>query len=353
MTTASALEDITDRAGFELLATSVLRAAEPKYAAIIHTGSNSKGETIVSPIDGIHVVPGSDPPHWVAVQHTTCDEDHLRGKWLSEFDSDLAKATRELDALRSRDPSIRATVVLTTNQRPKKELVLDVHRYAAEHGFTLDIWEQSRLASFLDDTPTGHWLRKQHLGLRTELLSAPLLHALGLKSLEAYRSEARCPGTGLVARAAHGTVQEALRDDSKTLVFLVGRSGFGKSVMAAQVLETWLTSGRLGLWLPATLITTSVETALNRWLHDLCPDIDANAAPIAFELGATKGGLLVCVDDVNRCADPGRVLRLIYLEAKRASAAESGKGRRVTFIVPIWPGADAALPPDVHREAWM
>ena len=44
---------MTDRSRFELLATSVLRKADPDYAAIVQTGLNAAGETIVSPLDGI------------------------------------------------------------------------------------------------------------------------------------------------------------------------------------------------------------------------------------------------------------------------------------------------------------
>jgi hypothetical protein len=51
MTTAATLEALNDRARFELLATSILRKAEPRYAGIIHTGINAEAETIVSPVD--------------------------------------------------------------------------------------------------------------------------------------------------------------------------------------------------------------------------------------------------------------------------------------------------------------
>ena len=53
ITTAAILEGMTDRAKFELLATSVLRKAEPIYAAIIHTGVNAQGETIEPPSSAI------------------------------------------------------------------------------------------------------------------------------------------------------------------------------------------------------------------------------------------------------------------------------------------------------------
>lgn len=89
--TRVALESMTDRTKFELLATSILRKADPKCAAVIHSGVNAHGETIVSPVDGLVLVPHSDPPHYILVQHTTTDRRQLRENWLSGEDADLPK----------------------------------------------------------------------------------------------------------------------------------------------------------------------------------------------------------------------------------------------------------------------
>src|SRR5437773_11760286 len=105
MTTAEALEAITDRALFERLATSVLRKAEPKYTGLIQTGVNARGETIVAPIDGLHLIAHSDPPHYVFVQHTTTDRERLRGKWLSNADADLPKAIAQASKVRQDRPN--------------------------------------------------------------------------------------------------------------------------------------------------------------------------------------------------------------------------------------------------------
>ncbi|MBX9654798.1 hypothetical protein K2Y11_14385 [bacterium] len=91
-TTAAILESLTDLAKIEQIATSILRKAEPKYVGIIQTGLNARGETIVTPVYGLHLIPHSNPPHYVLVQHTTTDRDRLRGKWLSNKDADLPKA---------------------------------------------------------------------------------------------------------------------------------------------------------------------------------------------------------------------------------------------------------------------
>ena len=52
MITAVALEQMTDRGKFELLATAVIGVERPEYRPIIHLGVNAKGETVRASIDG-------------------------------------------------------------------------------------------------------------------------------------------------------------------------------------------------------------------------------------------------------------------------------------------------------------
>jgi hypothetical protein len=75
------LAGFRDQGLFERLATSVLRAAEPCYASLVHPGVNAEGKTVRSPLDGITFVPRADPPHMIAVHHTTCSADKLESKW--------------------------------------------------------------------------------------------------------------------------------------------------------------------------------------------------------------------------------------------------------------------------------
>ncbi len=94
LTTSQHLEAITDRARFERLATAVLRRADPTYAAVIEFGTNAAGQTISAPIDAFGRVPGSDPPRYILMAHTTTDRVGLRRKWLSGAEADLVKAAR-------------------------------------------------------------------------------------------------------------------------------------------------------------------------------------------------------------------------------------------------------------------
>ena len=211
MTTAAKLESLTDRSQFERLATSVLRKAEPKYSTIIQTGVNAQGETIVAPIDGLLLIPHSDPAHYVFVQHTTTDRDGLRRKWLSERDGDLFKASTEALNVRQRQPDAVFTVVLTTNQRVDPKLFQDVCERAQTAHMVVDIWEQSRLADFLDTTQDGQWLRKSYLGVEAERLST--LHRSGIVSdLDVLRATRLAEERKTQMRSAEFAARLAIRD---------------------------------------------------------------------------------------------------------------------------------------------
>ncbi len=188
MNTAEALEKITDRGKFELLVTSVLRKHNRDYAAIIHTGINAQRETIKSPVDGFCRVPGSVPPRYLLVQHATTDRSQLEKKWLHDHttvktrknnrktqpsesdDGDLLKAGQEAKKIKTKFPDAQCTVILATNQHLPQgiELITKVEEKAATLGVDVDIWEQSKIADFLDSTPEGHWLRKEYLGINAE-----------------------------------------------------------------------------------------------------------------------------------------------------------------------------------------
>jgi hypothetical protein len=365
MTTAATLESLADRSRFEHLATSVLRKAEPRYSAVIHTGVNAQGETIVAPIDGLHLIFHSNPPHYLFVQHTTTDRERLRGKWLSKKDADLPKAAAEAKKVRQKQPQAVFTVVLTTNQRVDQQLVLDVHQRAHGEQVAVDIWEQSRLADFLDTTADGHWLRRCYLGIEAERLSTDLLHQLGRRSLELYQQEVLLPGHGpLVHRDLIESIIATALSGGLGLCLVAGRSGCGKSVATAQALDRWLSGGSLGLWLPARFIRDagSLEAALDGWLRSLHPVIQPDAGRVAIDLGGKGGRLLLCVDDINRTPEAARLLRLAVSLAAPPSGspgqAKPGGGRpaladSLCQVVPVWPEQLTSLPQMVLEKPWV
>lgn len=80
--TNQALAEMTDEGLFERVAMTVLRVAEPLCTALSHPGVNAEGKTRRLPLEGIGFVRGADPPHLIAVHHTTTSVDRLAKKWL-------------------------------------------------------------------------------------------------------------------------------------------------------------------------------------------------------------------------------------------------------------------------------
>lgn len=144
--TRRAITAITDEGLFERLATAVLREANPVYSPIVHTGVNVKGKTVKSPLDGICFVKGAEPPHMIAVHHTTAARNSLEKKWLHDPSKvrppkgsrtkapagDLIKTGNLVDKERKRAPNLRATLVLTTNKEPSEDLIRAVEAAARE-----------------------------------------------------------------------------------------------------------------------------------------------------------------------------------------------------------------------------
>jgi hypothetical protein len=84
VTTAEALDGMTDESAFELLAVRSLRELEPDCHWLVHLGMNSQGKTIRNPIDGFCLVPNSTPPRYVMVAATTTSSKSLKSKWLTD-----------------------------------------------------------------------------------------------------------------------------------------------------------------------------------------------------------------------------------------------------------------------------
>ena len=95
--TLNALSKITDTGLFERLATAVLRESNPLYESLIHTGTNTSGQTVKSPIDGITFVSGANPPHMICVHHTTGYRDKLEKKLENMSKEDLIKLIKSKD----------------------------------------------------------------------------------------------------------------------------------------------------------------------------------------------------------------------------------------------------------------
>lgn len=168
MTTAEAIEGITDSGKFEVLATRVLRIEDEDCRLIEHMGVNAIGKTIPNPIDSFCFVESSDPPRFVMAAYTTEKSESLERKWLFDHtnapkakkstaanDGDLIKAAHRAKLLRKDHPSAKFIVHLCTNRQLDDVLMACVYKRAKELGLEVRILAQSRLRDCLDMKPEG------------------------------------------------------------------------------------------------------------------------------------------------------------------------------------------------------
>lgn len=369
MTTSETLLAITDRGKFELLVTSVLRKANKDYEAIIQTGLNAQGETIKSAIDGFLLVPGSTPPHFIIVGHTTTEAGSLERKWLYENSGaqknfkkkdmgDLIKAGRLSEEIRSEHPEARFTVVLTSNQRLNTGLLQKIYKKAEEFKVTCDIWEQSRLSDFLDNIPEGHWLRKAHLGIEAEMLSESLLIELSKQSLKLYEHELFTNINSCVLREEDKQIEDKIQNNKCTIQFLIGESGYGKSVVVYKALEKHIMSRGYGFWIPAEFFEdcVSLESVIEKALRDLSPSLLAGEGKNVTRLIKQGSRIFIVVDDINRTQNPAKLVRkLLVLSTPEKTNLPNSDSifSPYFFICPLWPQISVSINDELSQKSWI
>jgi hypothetical protein len=359
-TTEQALSSITDEGLFERLATAVLREASPLYASLAHPGVNAAGKTVKAPLDGICFVPGSAPPHLIAVHHTLTARADLEKKWLHEPATvtprkgprptappgDLIKTAAILAEERKRTPDLCATLVLTTNEEPGEALIRTVEAVARARGMKIDLWSRSRLAHFLDNRPVGQWLRRSFLRIEQELLSPELLHELSRKSLEVYRPPDD-DAKAWVPRALDTTLEHGLR---RNVIFLVAGSGQGKSVACYRKLAAHVEAGGFGVVVPHDAVASALtlDQAVTMALRQLHPSL-ATVGAAALSFCSPERPLLVIVEDIHQS---GQVRALVEKISgwSRAAKDQDGSESRCRLVCPLWPEVLASLEDQTRKR---
>lgn len=279
--TIRALSQISDEGLFERLATAVLRQAVPAlYGNLIHTGMNTEGKTVKSPVDGIAFVRGEDSSHMVTAQHTTGASEDLRKKWLNDPSTvvprkvprptapagDVIKVAKLVNEERSVTPGLRVTLALTTNKEPPEDLIREVRSVGRLHGIEIDIWSCSRIAHYLDNDSDGQWLRKTFLGIAQERLSKELLRQLSLASLQSLHLMTQ--DNNLVVRELDRVVAY---ESPHPVAFLIGESGLGKTIACYKHLKNHIDQGGCGLVLTHEILAThrTLDQALDAELRKI------------------------------------------------------------------------------------
>ena len=347
-TTSEALERLTDAGLFEQLATAVLRHSKPVYEHLVHTGINSTGKTIKSPLDGICFEPGANPPHMIAVHHTTTSLKDLRTKWLSTSPpGDVATAVAFAKKQREKQPNLRATLVLTTNKEPDADLVACVNESAAASGLLLDLWPRSRIADFLDYDGTGQWLRQVHLGIEQELLSPDLLHTLSHKSLQ-INSPPSHEDTWIDRSLDADLADRPFRD----VTYVVAGTGAGKSIACYRRLSAHVRRGGFALVLNPDVITSAatLDEAIQATLEQLHPTLVARGTtPLAF--CSPDRQLLLLIDAGLRSARDHSLVEKVARWSRSWKGVEDDRSGPPLWqlLFPIYPDVLASLSDEVRR----
>jgi len=367
--TIRALSKMTDGAAFERLATAILREAQPKYSSLLHTGVNQAGKATRGLVDAIGFTQDSTPPQIIIVHHTTVARRSLRGKWLHDprtvkrklrrqriaSPGDVVKTAVLLEQERRRLSGLRCTLVLTTNCEPSEKLARDVHAYATDRGFQVDIWSVSRLAHFLDNDESGQWLRQQHLGINQQKLSRQLLAKLSHRSLNVHRPSG--DPYVWISRELDRTIADAGYRD---VLFVIAGSGLGKSVACYKTLVQYVTSGGFGLFLPHQAIAGSltVEQAIDMALRQLHPHLTQTAGRDALALCSSDRPILLVVEDVKKSGQARVLVEKLarwttdHDEAAlpRRSSALVPSQRKWKLLCPLQPTEVASLDDEVRKH---
>ena len=344
--TIQALASISDEGLFERLATTILREDKPLYKSLVQTGVNDDGKTVKAPLDGICFVHGARL-HLIAVHHTTSARNELKRKWLYDPDAvthpdkskksstppgDFIKTAKIVAEERKKVPDLQATLILTTNREPSVEVISEVMTAGHVHDIEIDFWPCSKLAHFLDNSPVGHWIRRQFLQIEQELLSPELLHELSLKSLEINHP----PGDNdkaWIPRALDETLASSLHRD---VTFVVAGTGQGKSVACYRRLASHVQAGGLGLILSHDAIApaTTLDQAIADTLRQLHPAL-ASGEETTLSICSPERPLLLIVEDINR-ADRTQFLAEKIANWSRTQTETEDKSNW-HLLCPLWP----------------
>jgi len=368
VTTAEAIEGITNAGEFEILATRVLRITEEDCRLLDHMGVNAVGKTVANPIDGFCKVPGTDPPRFLMAAFTTDRAESLERKWLFDHstaprakkataadDGDLVKAHLRAQVLLIDHTGATFTVHLCTNKQPDDQLMAKVLKRGVELGLDVRFLTRSCLRDILDVNPDGQWLRKEHLGIEADRLSFSLLRELSAKSLQLYGREFLITPPETFVSTAVARCLEASLAASRSIYVVTGTSGSGKSVSCYQILCNHLAHGGVGLWIPGELAAraTSLEEAIGLTLRSLHPMIEPTAAAVALRLGRAAQRFILVIDDINRGSIPAESLRKLLAWSRPTADGKNRPLSPCAILVPAWDLYWAPLDVQFRSANWL
>lgn len=357
MSTARAIEAMTDAGQYEILATRILRQVDADYARVEHLGVNADGKTVKNPVDGFTKVPGTKPSRYAMAAFSTDHTDNIETKLLFDHtqskgksykpsdDGDLIKASRLAQDIRGKEPDAEFVFTFCTNKQPNDSIMQRAYDIGRQLGIEVRFLARSAIRDHLDSTPQGQWLRKAHLDISADMLSLPLLRELASQTVSAYLHELFCDENAIVETATTRRLLTLSSYGHEHIQILTGPSGSGKSVACYRLAFELQASGGIGLWLPAETVVTSMslEQAITKALQVFCPTLSLDAGRLTQELTTThKVPFVIVIDDVNRTASPSQCIRKLISWNHRAEASSTSSKAATTvnnfphLIVPVW-----------------
>lgn len=305
--TLKALSDITDAGLFERLATAVLRESNSLYEPLIHTGTNTSGQTVKSPIDGISFVSGANPPHMICVHHTTGNRDELEKKLLQDSskikskkniiypDGDILKTIKLHKEERLKQPTLKTTLILTFTSEPSQEVIRKSEEIVIAEEIVIDFWPASRIAHFLDTKPNGQYIRKQYLNITQERISSKLLLELSKKSIDNFTIYNQ---DSWIER----DLDKQLKVLEKSgLTIVSGESGNGKTIACYKYLTQHIQNGGYGFILRDEILAQSqtLEEAITKTLLNLHPSLTYACGYDALQIATIDKPIVLVLEDIN------------------------------------------------------
>lgn len=236
-------------------------------------------------------------------------------------------------------------------------MMLDAQKAGKSGGIEVRFLEQTRIRDFLDVSPVGHWLRRTHLGIDSDLISVPLLKELCVTNMSQYESDITLlEHQFLVETQSEVRVANDLLNPSYRLHFLVGESGVGKSTAALRQLKRHTTSNEPGLWISAETLerATSLANALELTLKSLLPSLRVGTGHDILNQLGDFGSLLLVFDDVNRSNSPINLVRKIIGWIRPLDDKDgSNPLRNVRVLCPLWQTHWTSLQLSLESSGWI
>lgn len=333
MNTAGKIEEITDPALFERLASAVLRRKFPVLENLIESGTNAAGKSVKDPLDAFAQIQKNE---YAYIAYTT--DKNLKRKWLNNpattqsKKGDLLVLADTARRFRTLHPQAAFIFYFVTNQRVKSELNMALQEQIPEDYITIVLVEQSILADYLDYDKDGQYLRKQFFQIDQELFTLQLLGDISGSNLQQYAvSQFLLTFPPIQTRAIDQLYHEVI-SSGNGLMLLTGESGSGKSIAAYQLMKNFQEQNKPVLRLSPEVIeqSTSLFSAIEHQLlkENSKMDIDRDLMENLF----SEKSLLV-VDDINKHSSPVNLLEKLISWAQDKSFQSSS----IAVLCPVWP----------------